>query len=327
MSRDRGRFSESTSINTYAAEFLIYGLGKTFPFPGPFPFKYCFRYEIANLGPSDIQELRWPHARLAGLSLLETERVVTVLVDEYASTDHIAEYSTELRAFGNAPAIVKTVLSGRAIEQAMAIGTLYHQGAGPDATVQVWELDGIEEVVRAFAESNSGINVQPAELTHVAAVPLAEEATEYPELRLVIATDGKLVDLRSNAAFFPSDRFATTGVDIEIVREDVEDPAHIFAPHISATRAVREKLPAPESIADDVREFLFAMTADTVGRSLEDTEIQFAISLSADAGRHPLFIVRHPVTIRIGDWAVCLMVESYSTIPVSLYSTGFCNEQ
>ena len=31
-----------------------------------------------------------------------------------------------------------------------------------------------------------------------------------------------------------------------------------------------------------------------------------------------LFVVKHPVTVTIGTWSVCLMAETYSPVPVTL---------
>lgn len=275
---------------------------------GP-PYRLCRRYEITNLSGDTIKALRWPDVGFGPVS--ETDAGVGYRLPRHMqhNTTDVRNDSTDLYAWENEPANGVTVfpatVESRKAELAPEPGKMY----AVDAT--------------AFADALTTIQPEGMFLAADYSFFAPTETITLPVLESGFSSPLTTIHTRSSAALFPDDNAVSSVVEITY-NWTRDGSATLYAPGISALALL--DYTSGQNPTETIGA-LTDLTKESGARPVNsDESFKFNINygLSEESDDPAVYVVEHPITLRIGDWSACFMTPVYAPVPISFDNEVHC---
>jgi hypothetical protein len=256
------------------------------------PVDMCLRYEIKNLSDDlTIRDLRWLEIRLAwyDFPIGPGEQSPGWLLDFTDVMSEPNDYTTIIRAFRDKKAEVRALFARRSERvQAHADSVLSPYDTSNDL---------------AYAMLGQKFDLSPVQV--IASAP--EQA--YPDLISdIVPIEGVSVTIRSSLDNV--DNVVSLKYDVT-ASESIQVSAPLFG-------ALKEFKPKPQTdativIVKAIDDFVYSDYSE----GLYDFTIDYPVG-SADFNGSAAFIVTHPVTIWTEIGEACILVDSYSPVPINI---------
>lgn len=303
--------NQAFARNNRTYEFAIFGLAAANPDVTERPYEICLRYEFKNLSKERIQELSWKDAGVVHLSYVQPgEQIKWRPPDKSSETTQTDIGPTELYAFENAQATGRTVFSVRQHIDRSSTG----QSSGGESSRY--------SLLQSFPELSSQLTEARASGDAVLAYHSRAGTFGYRTVTATFVSRGVFISIQSSAKASSSDRFASVNGQIRVTSK-IAGPEAVYAPGLIALQKAGFRNEG--TVRDRSAIFLKLLPDSTaaLARSGQTYATSIGFRTPSNADTPSLFVVKHPVTVTIGDWSVCLMAETYSPVPVTL-SEEYC---
>lgn len=295
--------------NSRNYEFTIFGLAAADPEVTEKPYEICLRYEFKNRSEENIQELSWIDAGIAHLSYVQPGKHIKLQRSESSDTTQTATGPTELHAFENAQTAGRTVF---AVEPRIIRPAPGQPSSGASSRYSLRQ---------SFPELSSQLAEARASGDAVWAYYSSPHTLGYRTVNAAFESQGVVISIQSSAKISASDRFASVNGEIQVTSK-ITGPVAVYAPGLIALQ--KAGFGNEGTVRDRSAIFLKFLPGST-GVPLAGSGQTYVTSIGfrtpSNADTPSLFVVKHPVTVTIGAWSVCLMAETYSPVPVTLSET------